>query len=604
MFKKLLTGALALTLTMGSAALPETSFGDALNIVHAESESTAYTISDVENLLMTVPKYFEYYSEESTKDLKSVLAELDKVNLEDCSQEEIDYYYENISAGLNELEFKTAEVPQVYISTANDNGNTIQKTDDYVDTAIAIVDTDGKALTEYAGKIKVRGNSTAKAPKKAFNIKFSSKQNVLGMGKAKKWSLLANCYDPTLLRNYVALDFAQHMGLAYTSEKKIVELWVDGIFKGCYLLTESVEAGKTRVDIDTEGNKDFMIEYEAVRVEEDKTYIVSNGFRFALSEPEEPTEEQLNYITEILDEITGAIKTKDINEYGKYIDLESFAKYYMLNEFYKTVDFSNSSVYYYYKDGKLYAGPAWDYDLSSGNAYADYSAGYNQLSQSSAINANKQFYEDLYKSQDFLKIVWDYYVEYHDYIKQIYIPGGLIDTLVKDNAEVIKRNFTDAGWDVSYKYNICMRNPDATYEENLDFYKNWLFERDKWLLKFWRIQRNVDCYYNSEHVCEYCGANHQHTFGSWEITKEPTCTTEGIKTRNCTSCLEVETQTIPKKEHNFIATIVKPTYEVQGYTLHKCSVCGEEYKDNNTAKLVVPTVTGLKVAATSAQAVK
>ncbi|MBQ9375926.1 MAG: fibronectin type III domain-containing protein, partial [Ruminococcus sp.] len=47
-----------------------------------------------------------------------------------------------------------------------------------------------------------------------------------------------------------------------------------------------------------------------------------------------------------------------------------------------------------------------------------------------------------------------------------------------------------------------------------------------------------------------------------------------------------------------------PTYEVQGYTLHKCSVCGEEYKDNNTAKLVVPTVTGLKVAATSAQAVK
>ena len=134
------------------------------------------------------------------------------------------------------------------------------------------------------------------------------------MGKGKKWALLANCFDPTLMRNYIAFDIAHELGIDYTSNQKYVELWVDGVFKGCYTLMEPVQQGKDRVDIDIESNngmKDFLIEYEYNREEEGVTYIKSNGYRFALSEPEEPTAEQLEYIQEKVDIMTAAMVSKN-----------------------------------------------------------------------------------------------------------------------------------------------------------------------------------------------------------------------------------------------------------------------------------------------------
>ena len=89
--------------------------------------------------------------------------------------------------------------------------------------------------------------------------------------------------------------------------------------------------------------------------------------------------------------------------------------------------------------------------------------------------------------------------------------------------------------------------------------------------------------------------NHEHNFGDWKITKVATCTAEGAQTRTCSVCGKVETQTIAKTAHKYVDTVVKPTYTAQGYTLHKCSVCGYSYKDNETAKLTLAKVTGFKV---------
>ena len=78
---------------------------------------------------------------------------------------------------------------------------------------------------------------------------------------------------------------------------------------------------------------------------------------------------------------------------------------------------------------------------------------------------------------------------------------------------------------------------------------------------------------------------HQHTFGSWRITKAPTCTTDGEQKRSCTSkdCGHyTETATIPAKGHKYVDTVVAPTCTTGGYTLHTCSVCKKSYKDNET----------------------
>ena len=78
-----------------------------------------------------------------------------------------------------------------------------------------------------------------------------------------------------------------------------------------------------------------------------------------------------------------------------------------------------------------------------------------------------------------------------------------------------------------------------------------------------------------------CGCT-SHTYGSAVITKQPTCTSEGTKTKTCTKCNATVTETIAKTSHKYADTVVAPTCTTDGYTLHKCSVCGASYKDNTT----------------------
>ena len=78
-----------------------------------------------------------------------------------------------------------------------------------------------------------------------------------------------------------------------------------------------------------------------------------------------------------------------------------------------------------------------------------------------------------------------------------------------------------------------------------------------------------------------CGCT-SHTYGSAVITKQPTCTSEGTKTKTCTQCGATVTETIAKLSHSYTTTVVASTCTADGYTLHKCSVCGTSYKDNTT----------------------
>ena len=142
--------------------------------------------------------------------------------------------------------------------------------------------------------------------------------------------------------------------------------------------------------------------------------------------------------------------------------------------------------------------------------------------------------------------------------------------------------------------------------------------------------------YAKDNGFKYELTDHTHLFDNWLITKAATCTTDGMQTRTCSACGKVETQTIkalghtvvvdkavaatctktgltegshcsvcntvikaqevvPAKGHQYTKTVVAPTYTSTGYTLYKCSVCGYSYKDNETAKLTLPKVTGFKV---------
>ena len=96
----------------------------------------------------------------------------------------------------------------------------------------------------------------------------------------------------------------------------------------------------------------------------------------------------------------------------------------------------------------------------------------------------------------------------------------------------------------------------------------------------------------------------EHKFGAWSIIQSATCTAEGTQTRTCSACGKVETATIAKTAHQYVDTVVKPTYTTKGYTLHKCSVCGTSYKDTYTAKLTLTKVTGAKLGGRAADALR
>jgi hypothetical protein len=376
--------------------------------------------------------------------------------------------------------YKTAEVPQVYISTNNEDGNELLKMTGYVSSSVSVVDTDGSVLTA-SGNIKVRGNSTAYAEKKPYNIKFDKKQNVFGFGSAKKWALLANAYDPTMMRNNIAQQFAKNVGLDYTSNIKTVEVWIDGFYKGCYDFVESVEVGSTRVDINIEGNNDFLLEREKNRVEEGVSYVTSDGIRFSVNEPETPTQEQLSYISEKLDNVTDTLKTLDYNAIKDVIDIDSFAKFYVVNEIVRPADFAFSSTRYYYKGGKLYAGPCWDYDISSGNTITK---GYKSMPVRDA-----QFYNYLFQTEEFVTAVKNCLRDNYDYIENIAAKNGLIDTMLKQNGNVYSRNYSDTDWMLEKcYYTNHTRIPDSTLEENMAFCKQWFKDRINYIFDYYDVE--------------------------------------------------------------------------------------------------------------------
>ena len=391
------------------------------------------------------------------------------------------------------------DVPKVLIYTGEEEITT----EAYTGCKIVIIDEEGgshKTILDDASKIKIRGNSTSSGHKKPYNIKFSKKTDVLGMGANKKWSLLANCYDKTLLRNLVAFDVAKQLGVPYTPDYKVVDVYVDDVLQGTYLLVDSIEVGSTRVDIDTTGNE-FLLELDKNPADPDIQYILSSEYRirFAINEPEKKdlTTEQLEYVKDFITQAEKAIASGNMTEIEKYFDIESMASFYLTLEFFRNVDVNVSSTRFHIKDGKIYGGPVWDFDLSSGNYRWDY---YRQMydgwgnSYAGLHAVNMPWFGALTEVSEFQNIVNQKFLDMQDVFVNLYedntIGKNYIDQTIETYSESISRNYGEAGWDVSKIYtdgNFLERFPEVTYEKNIEYYRKWLRKRNEWLLKEWGL---------------------------------------------------------------------------------------------------------------------
>lgn len=291
--------------------------------------------------------------------------------------------------------------------------------------------------------IKLRGNSTSIASKKPFKIKFDTKQSLFGLEAAKEWVLLANYYDKTNMRNYLAYTTANKLNLGFQPTSIFIDVYFNDEYIGLYLLTEQMEANKGRVDIEDnysiDGVSSFLLEADDRAKEEysgykGHCYISSGGYDFALKSPDADDYidalaaddtlvlEQFNkdtaWLQDYMDKVSRAIQTSDYYIYSQYINVESFIDYYLVQEMFKNVDVGSTSQFYIIdqseKEVKLKMGPVWDFDLAAGVVDKTSKAYEFYASHDLFVRVCDKYYKYLFKDEKFKELVSIRYTEVRD----------------------------------------------------------------------------------------------------------------------------------------------------------------------------------------------
>lgn len=278
-------------------------------------------------------------------------------------------------------------LPVVYVNT--ENGAPIVSKDDYLRANVRFVENlkDGShTLLDVPTQIKGRGNSTWTQPKKPYKLKLNAKASVLGFPSDKEWVLLANYLDPSLLRNDIAFQVASRMkGLAYTPNRKFVELVLNGRHNGSYLLTEQIKISSSRVNVEEMKETDvspdkisggYLLEFDTYYDEVWKFKSPIRNLPVMVKEPD-ITQTHLDwligYFTEVENTIYGPNFKDPINGYAKYIDVDSWIDWWIVYETMGNYEPNHPKSVYMHKkrNGKLVMGPVWDFDWIAFNNKTD-----------------------------------------------------------------------------------------------------------------------------------------------------------------------------------------------------------------------------------------
>ena len=401
----------------------------------------------------------------------------------------------------SEIKFlKASNIP--YISLDTTMGlSSITKTSIDRNVETQVFDIDGKLVysdivNNTFSELKVRGNATASYAKKPYQLKLGKKADLFSMGKAKTYILLANYIDPSYLRNMSAFKYASELDMAYTPNSTQVMLYVDGVCKGLYQLCEKTQINSNRIEIfDLEEETDrvqkndlykssspttvvkgdlidntclisysyipymknpeditggYLIELDNLYGNAEKCkFKTSHGNTYVIKSPELATKEEVEYIAELFANMEDALYsdngyTKDGKHYSDFIDVDSLAKMFTLEEMAKEWDaFVGSQFFYKDRDengitSKIYAGPVWDFDNSWGTmtqgTYASDKTGIwsNVYSTLGRPNANNHLGIAIQKQPILKSLISKYASESESILLDISKDGGYLDICAKE----------------------------------------------------------------------------------------------------------------------------------------------------------------------------
>lgn len=260
------------------------------------------------------------------------------------------------------------------------------KSADFTETdKIAIYENGVASLAEMNCGFRLRGNSTSNFPKKPLAIKLAKKTEVLGMKRHKRWCLLANWIDRSLMRNGVAFDIADKVraafsgtdapGLPWQPHGKSVELVLNGVHVGNYFLCEQIKIDENRLAIQdgfedvespTTANCGYLLEF-------DDNYDEVNKFRTSYCNLPCQSKDVItndaiwNYVKNWVEDIETKLRSKNYTGAYEKLDINSVADYWIVQELTMNNEYRHPKSVYMYKDGtgKLCAGPVWDFDYQT-----------------------------------------------------------------------------------------------------------------------------------------------------------------------------------------------------------------------------------------------
>lgn len=406
--------------------------------------------------------------------------------------------------GINFEEYGTLPVINVTTAVGADGQNLpIESLENYTDATIGITNCDDEYAKEgLTGGIRLRGNSTSTFIKKPYRIKFDSKQSMLGLNnnsKFKSWVLLAEYNDYSYVHNYFTYHLGAAMdGIGFSPDSRYVEVYINNLYKGIYLLTEQIQVNKGRVQVDTSGEADgtiedtgYLLELETTESrrkeegEENKAWFRVDSYArdnhaerswssdtaFYVVKSDARSDAQMAYIKDYMGQVYDSIyKAKTEEAVTLLVDIDSAVDMYILQLIANDYD-NNYSSFYLYKDagGKLKFGPPWDFDLAygswSGNSSAETTYMYHLL-----LDLGKQSW---FKDKVTAKL-GEYMAE-----------DGLINTVLADaKAEIAlhKNDFDNreyAKWRKSnyHVFGMQYNSQDAA----LDAFDDWLGKRLTWI---------------------------------------------------------------------------------------------------------------------------
>ncbi len=279
-------------------------------------------------------------------------------------------FYGDAGPGDDSRLAQLTNLPTVVIHTKD--GQAPYDKEHEIECYISIISDDGRTLLCDSATIRERGNASRGFPKKPYRIKFAHKHRVLNApANAKKWTLINNYGDKTLMRNQLAFELSRRFGMPYTPFCAYADVVLNGDYKGCYQLCDQIEVRKNRVEVTEMTPRDnsgenlsggYLIEADAYAGEEPVMFWSDYGTPVTIKSPDEDsiTTEQYDYIAQQYNAME--------EEWKQHLDLNTFLRHFLVGEVSGNTD-TYWSMYFYKRrsNDTLYAGPCWDFDLAFDN---------------------------------------------------------------------------------------------------------------------------------------------------------------------------------------------------------------------------------------------